>query len=154
MSPTRIYVLIFVVTALFAALALAVRFLDDGKKKELLGAPGLRLRFSGGTLLGQSAPGTSILGAGTSTIAHYGTDATEAEIISFFDAELGKLGYQPVPLPPEPGGSGGERLIHQYRQGPFTYSLYLRPLPFRYGSRVISSGYQHILATKLSNMKP
>lgn len=145
MTANRVKLLIAGVAVLFLVIVLAARLLDDGKKKELLAAPGFTLRFPHGTLLGETGPGTSILGAGTSVTCDYGTDASQDEIVSFFDAELGKLGYHP-----EPTGSA-EYLVRQYRNGPFTFRLYLRPLPYRYGSRVIQSGYQHILITELSN---
>lgn len=154
MNRTRILILMGVVAALCVLLLIATWFLEDGKKAELLRAPGVQLRFPSGTLLGQTAPGTSILGAGTSQSAVYGTSTSEAEIGAFFDSELTRLGYQPLPTDAAKVLAGGERLLRHYQLGALRYYVYLRPLPYRFGSRVISSGYQHILITKLSNQKP
>lgn len=138
-----------VITLLFALGFL----LDDGKRKQLLSAPGLDLIFPGGVLLQQSGVGRSILGAGTYQARVYGTDADEAQILAFFDAQLGTLGYQPAAptLDPTPAHQWGT-LLRQYDQGTLHYRLYLGPLPYPIGAgRRITTGYQHILVAKLGN---
>jgi len=145
MTAARVKLMIAAAAVMFLLIIVAAWLLDDGKKKELLAAPGFTLRFPHATLLGETGVGTSILGAGTSLTCDYGTDASQDQIVSFFDAELGKLGYQPEPA------SDAAHLVRQYRNGPFTFRIYLRPLPYRYGSRVIQTGYHHILITVLSN---
>lgn len=124
---------------------------DDGKLRELQQAPGYTLRFPNGTLLDEiTMPSANGIGADHEFI--YGTDASAQEIVAVFDAELGQLGYTPTPPTPDRVMTASqERLLRQYQRGPFTYRLYLLPLPDRVNGKWIFEGYAHTLYAKINN---
>ncbi len=152
MTPSR-YLAIGIAILLVAGIVVASRLLDDGKRRQLLAAPGLDLVFPYGTLVRESDVGVSILGAGTYKARAYGTDATDEQILAFFDEELKKRGYhEAAPTPDPTRADQGDRLLRQYDQGPFSYRLYVAKLPYPIsaGGR-ITTGYKQILITKLGN---
>lgn len=124
---------------------------DDGKLRQLQQAPGYDLVYPGGQLLEtQKVP--SMQDAGAYRMYVYGTDATPTDITAFFDATLTRLGYAPVsPTPDSAFTTQQENLLRQYQNGPFTYRLYLLPLPRHIAGRWVTEGYAHILYAKLNN---
>ncbi len=124
---------------------------DDGKLRELQQAPGYTLRFPNGTLLDEvSMPSSGGIGADHEFI--YGTDASPEQIVAYFDAELGKLGYTPTPPTPDRIMTPYQnRILRQYQNGPFTYRLYLLPLPDRVNGKWHYDDFAHTLYTKINN---
>jgi hypothetical protein len=124
---------------------------DDGKMRELQRAPGFDLRFPNGSLLDEvSMPSSGNIGADHEFI--YGTNATPEEIVAFFDSELGKIGYAPTPQTPDRIMAPYQnRVLRQYQNGPFTYRLYLLPLPDRVNGKWHYDDFAHTLYAKISN---
>jgi hypothetical protein len=124
---------------------------DDGKLRQLKPAPGYELIYPGGKLLEtQTVPSTQDAGAYRMYV--YGTDATPTDITGFFDSALTRLGYAQVPPTSDANFSTQQQnLLRQYQNGPFTYRLYLLPLPRHIAGGWVTEGYAHILYAKLNN---
>lgn len=138
----------FVVVLLLVALT---TLFPDRKTRALRQAPGVDLVFPDAALL-DTTRSTSILDWGAHVMRIYGTDLPPEPIIAFFDAELGKVGYTPTaPTLDEHFPAGEHHTIRQYRNGIFTYRLFLMPPPLRVGGRTITREYKHLLYTRLSD---
>jgi hypothetical protein len=152
-SPRRMVILAGIagIAALIVGLAIFGFGSDDGKLRELQQAPGFDLRYPYGTLLDEvSMPSAGGIGADHEFI--YGTDSTPEEIVGYFDAELGKLGYTPTPPTPDRIMTPYQnRMLRQYQNGPFTYRLYLLPLPDRVNGKWHYTDFAHTLYTKINN---
>jgi hypothetical protein len=123
----------------------------SGKQQALAGAPGMELMYPGGRLI-EVDNSTAILGASAYQVRGYAVDAEQAEIVAYFNARLPTFGYQPV----QPTRSGLTRFetyqpLRQYQNGPFTYRLFMLPVPYRLSRNVTITGYRHVLFTQLSN---
>ncbi len=137
--------------AAFALILGLLVLLQDGKANQIKQAPGLDLLLPNSTLFDDQTTG-SIGNAGAYQMRAYGTNLSTAQILAFYDAELGKVGYRPTaPTPDTLFREDTDKLLRQYQNPPFTYRLYIFPLPRRVGGHSVRSGYQHILYTKLSN---
>jgi len=153
MKGTRMFLYVALGLAAVAVVVIALFLQDDGKATALKAAPGQAVVLPFGTLLERYDNVTSTGGAGAYLQSVWGTDASAEQILTFYDAELGKLGYQPTALPPPPPPSAEAQsvCIRRYTQGPFTYQLNLGQLPWKVGSRWLKTGYQHVLVARLSN---
>ncbi len=124
---------------------------DDGKLRQLQQAPGINLTYPNGTLLDTQTVG-SAENIGAYKLYAYGTDSSPEEILGFFDAQLGQLGYSPVaPTPDFVFTTQQSRLLRQYQNNDFAYRLFLAPLPQRVGGNMVNSGYANILYAKLND---
>lgn len=148
MKPRHALLAGLVLLILFAA---AVVLFPDRKTRALREAPGVDLLFPGGALL-DTTRSRSIFGSGAHVMRVYGTDSPPEPIVAFFDAELGKLGYTPTaPTLDEHFPAGEHHAIRQYKNGMFTYRLFLMPPPLRVGGRAITHEYRHLLFARISN---
>jgi hypothetical protein len=136
-----------------ALIALAVGILvvksrPDTKEQELRSTPGFDLTYPRGKLLDRTDIG-SAGGAGATHQVAYGTTDPLESIEAYFDARVPPLGYQAV-RGPEPGDHGST-LVREYRRGPVTYTVELRPLPRKVGTTWLRSGYPYILYMRMEN---
>ena len=123
----------------------------SGKQQALADAPGIEMMYPSGKLV-EVDNSDAILGGSAYLVRGYAINTEPAEIAAFFDARLGKLGYQQA----EPTRSDLTRFethlpLRQYQNGPFTYRLFLLPVPYRLSRNVLITGYRHVLFTELSN---
>jgi hypothetical protein len=135
---------------LFAAVAFLLAALDDGLADQLATAPGAELAFPGGYLLDTTRTG-SVGHAGAYIERTYVVDAPDGAIIAWFDAELGRLGYQLDPAQPVPPSDDWPRprVLRQYSTDCFAYRIELRPLPVRAGGKTVPAGPGSALSARI-----
>jgi len=141
------------ITILIIGALLYYRFgiADDGRLRQLQQAPGINLTYPDGKLLDTQTVGSADT-IGAYRLYAYGTDASADQILAYFDAQLGQLGYAPVaPTPDFVFTTQQDRLLRQYQNNGFAYRLYLAPLPQRVGGNMVNSGYANILYAKLND---
>jgi hypothetical protein len=122
----------------------------DRKTQEIERAPGRDLVFPLGDFLERSRS-TSVFNHGASDLFTYGTDATAEQVVRFFDAELGKLGYAPTAPTPDEHMPDVAHTIRQYRNGPYVCRLFLVKPPVRVGGRTLTREYKRVLFVSISN---
>ena len=143
---------ILAVAALIAAGVIVLLLQPSGdKQRALAGAPGLDLTYPAGKLI-EVDDSNAVLGASAYRVRGYGTDAEQADILAYFDTELAKLGYRQTPPAPDSMTRFQQNQpLRQYRNGTFTYRLYLVGVPYRLSRNVTITGYRHVLFTELSD---
>jgi hypothetical protein len=143
---------ILAVAALIAGGVIVLLLLPSGdKQRALAGAPGLDLTYPAGKLI-EVDDSNAVLGASAYRVRGYGTEAEQADILAYFDTELAKFGYRQTP--PTPDGMTRfqqNQPLRQYRNGTFTYRLYLVDVPYRLSRNVTITDYRHVLFTELSD---
>jgi hypothetical protein len=122
----------------------------DRKTQEIERAPGRDLVFPLGDLLARSRS-TSVFNWGADEGSTYGTNATAEQVIGWFDAELGKLGYAPTAPTVDEHLLDLAHTIRQYRNGPYVCRLFLVRPPVRVGGRTLTREYERVLMVSISN---
>jgi hypothetical protein len=148
-AKPRLY-LIGAAVAGVVTVASGALLLNDAKTRALESAPGRHLVFPRGRLL-EDATSTSIAGRGASSERTYGTNASAEDIMAFYDEALRRLGYTDSGEQAAGPDAQGTRLLASYRNGEFTYRIYLAKLPKRVKGFTYTTEFAHMLVTKLSD---